>query len=407
MENKAILEFIKTNIDLNKSQLAYSILNVDDLVLKYRQWFRLMPKISPYYAVKANPSQQLLKVLIELGVGFDCASQYEMQRLIGLGAKPESIIFANTCKTRESLKYSRDSGIRLMTVDCLDDLYDIQSMHSDAKLLVRIKVDDTDSKVKLNDKFGLQLDGVYDLMMAAKDKDLQVTGVAFHVGSGAQNAHLYDQAIASARQVFDLAATIGYHQMTVLNIGGGFPGSTSHHQSLISNLPDNSSGGTTIEQIALVVNRAIDDYFGDYGDRLTIMAEPGTYFCESAVTLLTRILSKKLVIDGQNNIEKIMYYLNDGAYGSFRDSIYIQKTYKPIPLLASDDSLKRKNYNSILWGPTCCSRDCIQDSCSMVEMFAGEWLLFDNMGAYTDNYGNYGFNGIPKPLCLVYNSNHN
>ncbi|XP_054157759.1 uncharacterized protein LOC128956102, partial [Oppia nitens] len=392
-----ILDFIKTNIDLNNSQLAYSILNVDDLVLKYRQWFRLMPKISPYYAVKANPNQQLLKVLIELGVGFDCASQYEMQRLIGLGAKPESIIFANTCKTRESLKYSHDCGIRLMTVDCLDDLYDIQCMHPGAKLLVRIKVDDTDSIVKLNDKFGLQLDGVYDLLTAAKDKDLQVIGVAFHVGSGAQNAQLYAQAIASARQVFDLAAAVGYHQMTVLNIGGGFPGSTtSHYQS-----PDNS-GGTYIEQIARVVNRAIDDYFGDYGDSLSIMAEPGTYFCESAVTLLTRILSKKLVIDGQNNIEKIMYYLNDGAYGSFRDSIYIQKNYKPLPLLASDDSLKRKSYNSILWGPTCCSRDCIQDNCSMIEMFAGEWLLFDNMGAYTENYGNYGFNGIPKPLCLVY-----
>ncbi|XP_054157067.1 ornithine decarboxylase-like [Oppia nitens] len=399
MENKEFLEFINKKIDLNNSQLAYSILNVDDLVLKYRQWFRLMPKISPYYAVKANPSQQLLKVLIELGVGFDCASQYEMQHLIGLGAKPESIIFANTCKTWSSLKYSRDSGIRLMTVDCTDDLYDIKSIHPEASLQVRIKVDDTDSIVKLNDKFGLRLDGVSDLLMTAKQLGLQVTGVAFHVGSGAQNAQLYDQAIASARQVFDLAATIGYNQMTVLNIGGGFPGSTT------SQSPDNSGCGTTIEQIARVVNRAIDDYFGDYGDRLSIMAEPGTYFCESAVTLLTRILSKKLVIDGQNNIEKIMYYLNDGAYGSFRDSIYIQKTYKPIPLLASDDSLKRKNYNSILWGPTCCSRDCIQDNCSMVEMFAGEWLLFDNMGAYTDNYGNYGFNGIPKPLCLVYTRN--
>ncbi|XP_054161114.1 antizyme inhibitor 2-like [Oppia nitens] len=393
-----IIEFNRNNIDLNNSELPYSIFNVEDVIEKYSQWCRLMPRIRPYYAVKANPSLPLLKVLNKLGVGFDCASQHEIETVLELGAKPESIIFANTCKTNASLVYSRDEDIDLMTFDCLEELKKIQIRHPEARLLVRIKVDDTDSKVRLNRKFGCSMTDALNLLSAAKQMGLFVIGVAFHVGSGAQSADAYDLAIARARQVFDMAEALGY-KMSVLDIGGGFPGLWSH--SL-----DNNE--ITFEQMAKVVNTAIDKHFatiddnGHWYDNLTVMAEPGTYFCETAFTVLTRVLSRREVSDDQNNWPHIMYTLNDGAYGSFKDSIYIRKVYEPIPLLSSDIIAKRQPYNSILWGPTCCSQDCIQDNCPLVEMFIGEWLMFANMGAYSTNFDNIGFNGMPAPVYRIY-----
>ncbi|XP_054161162.1 ornithine decarboxylase-like [Oppia nitens] len=391
-----IIEFIENNIDLNNSELPYSIFNVEDVIEKYSQWCRLMPRISPYYAVKANPSLPLLKVLNKLGVGFDCASQHEIETVLELGAKPESIIFANTCKTNASLDYSRNENIDCMTFDCLEELKKIQIRHPEARLLVRIKVDDSDSKVRLNRKFGVSMTDTFNLLSAAKQMGLTVIGVAFHVGCEVQSASSYEQAIASARQVFDMAEALGY-EMTVLDIGGGFPGLWSH--SLDNEI--------SFEQMAEAINRAIDKHFADddnghWYDNLTVMAEPGTYFCETAFTVLTRVLSRREVSDDQNNWPHIMYTLNDGAYGSFRDSIYIRKVYEPIPLLSSDIIAKRQTYNSILWGPTCCSHDCIRDNCPLVEMFVGEWLMFANMGAYSTNFDNIGFNGMPAPVCRIY-----
>lgn len=46
---------------------------------------------------------------------------------------------------------------------------------------------------------------------------------SFHCGSGCQNAQAYPAALAVARSLFDLAARRGV-KLTLLDIGGGFPG---------------------------------------------------------------------------------------------------------------------------------------------------------------------------------------
>lgn len=48
---------------------------------------------------------------------------------------------------------------------------------------------------------------------------LQVVGVSFHVGSGCQNVGVYADAIAAAREAFDMAASYGFN-MELLDIGG-------------------------------------------------------------------------------------------------------------------------------------------------------------------------------------------
>ena len=41
----------------------------------YDQWMDMLPKVAPFYAVKCNSDELLLKVLAEIGTGFDCASK--------------------------------------------------------------------------------------------------------------------------------------------------------------------------------------------------------------------------------------------------------------------------------------------------------------------------------------------
>ena len=58
----------------------------------------------------------------------------------------------------------------------------------------------------------------------AKECDMQVVGVSFHVGSGCRDASRYELALKDARELFDIAKRDFGFDMTIVDIGGGFPG---------------------------------------------------------------------------------------------------------------------------------------------------------------------------------------
>ena len=50
-------------------------MNVGRLVQLHKEWTRALPKVHPFYAVKSNDDPVILKMLANLGTGFDCASK--------------------------------------------------------------------------------------------------------------------------------------------------------------------------------------------------------------------------------------------------------------------------------------------------------------------------------------------
>ena len=53
-----------------------------DTMTQYNMWKMNLPWIQPYYAVKANPIEPLLKNLFENGSSFDCASKNEIEKVL-------------------------------------------------------------------------------------------------------------------------------------------------------------------------------------------------------------------------------------------------------------------------------------------------------------------------------------
>lgn len=115
----------------------------------------------------------------------------------------------------------------------------------------------------------------------------------------------------------------------------------------------------------------------------------------SAFTLTAHIIAKRAeaLDDGK---EAMMYYLNDGVYGSFNCTIFDHWQVYPSPLLAKEDFVIREKYLSTLWGPTCDSMDCIKRDVGLPEMHIGEWIVFREMGAYTIAAATT-FNGFKYP----------
>lgn len=378
---------------INESSLtddrdAFYVCDLGDVLKKHLRWARALPRVTPYYAVKCNDSRMVVSTLASLGAGFDCASKTEIQLIQSLNVDPSRIIYANPCKQVSQIKYASAHGVQMMTFDSEVELMKVARCHDNAKLVLRIATDDSKSVCRLSIKFGAQLKACRGLLERAKELGLDVIGVSFHVGSGCTDPQTYTQAIADARCVFHMGNEIGF-KMDLLDIGGGFPGS--------------DDTALKFEEITAVINTALDKYFPlDAG--VKIIAEPGRFYVASAYTLVVNIIAKKVIMHTESssdddeeddaNDKSMMYYVNDGVYGSFNCILYDHAHC--FPTLHKKPKPDEARYPCSIWGPTCDGLDRIVEQCYLPDMQVGDWLVFENMGAYTVAASST-FNGFQRP----------
>jgi ornithine decarboxylase len=91
--------------------------------------------------------------------------------------------------------------------------------------------------------------------------------------------------------------------------------------------------------------------------------------------------------------EIISYYINDGVYGSFNCILYDHVDVFP-KVLQSEAS--GPTLASTIWGPTCDSMDKVVDRVALPKLALGDWLYFEDMGAYTC-CASSTFNGFERP----------
>lgn len=387
--NENVIETICGFIEHTTDDTPFYAVNLSKIINQLIKWKELLHIVKPYYAVKCNPNPVIIKLLSTFkDVGFDCASKHEIATVLSQGVAPENIIFANPCKSYSQIQYARSEDIDVLVFDDEIELFKIKLYHPWAKLLLRIVTDDSKSECKFSCKFGLHMENIKTVLTKAKVLDLNVIGVSFHVGSNCHDVMTYDKSIKDVADIFAIAKEIGY-TLDTIDIGGGFPGFTSDLDTT-----------TTFEEIASVVNNALETYFKTElrSGELKVIAEPGRYLVCSSHTLVASVIGKKYKnIDGKKLIN---YYLNEGVYGSF-NCIYFDHA-KPIikPYNERDGEL----YQSTVFGPTCDSIDVISTECSLPDLAIGEWVYVENFGAYTIAAAST-FNGFQQTRCEYYISN--
>jgi len=363
--DKDTYDIINDFLEDNQSERAFYIINLGALTNSYNNWLRLLPIVKPYYAVKCNPNPVILDALASLGCNFDCASENEMKMVIEITKDPSRIIFANPCKMSSQIRYARANDVDLMTFDCEEELYKIKLYHPYAKLVLRLAVDDSKSRCKFNKKFGCKLSQVEELLNIVKTLKLDVIGFSFHVGSGCSSSDTFYDAINDCKKAYDIAIKIGIN-ISIIDIGGGFPG---------------VDRDIKFEDIAKQINDGMNYFFSEELEKgdIQFIAEPGRYFAESSHTLVLNVIGKKNIIDDETGEKVIIYYLNDGIYGSF-GCIYFDHHN---PIILPFNERNDKVHKSRLFGPTCDSIDLISNDIMLPELAVGEWVYVEDFGAYT------------------------
>lgn len=302
-----------------------------------------------------------------------------------MGVDPSRIIYAQPCKTKSYVRYAAQQGVKQMTFDNADELYKTKALFPNAELFLRILTDDSSSLCRLSLKFGASLDCTQELLELAKELELNVVGVSFHVGSGASDPESFVKAVRDARVVFDQAADIGY-EMKTLDVGGGFT-------------------GDTFEKMATVLNESLDEHFPP---NIRIIGEPGRYYVSSAFTLACNVIARRDLEDPATRKTSYMLYLNDGVYGNFSSIIFDHQHPVPRILQRGEKNMAHRGYQGSrvteysIWGPTCDGIDRITESCVFHEVLdVGDWLYFEEMGAYT-RCSATRFNGFTDKHDVVY-----
>jgi ornithine decarboxylase len=328
----------------------------------------------------------LLRLLADMGVNFDCASLAEIEQVLEMGVDPRRIIFAHPCKSQSALKIAATLGIRWTTFDNGDELDKIQRICPDMELLLRICVPDLGAKVPMSTKFGAHMEVTRPLLEKATLLGLKIIGVSFHIGrvhflassdlhslerrsnqltnagSGSSDPNAFGTAVHYANCVFEQGKELGF-DMHVLDVGGGF-------------------GDEIFEAMACTLRTAIAR---EFPSPIMVIAEPGRFYASGFYTMICKVIARRVHTDMGESKTPDMLYLNDGIYGCFSPCWAENAIFVPqlIELQGEHRLTPRKlePHRYSIWGPTCCSIDCISKEVVMdQEIVIGDWLKFNNMG---------------------------
>lgn len=364
-----IFETGRNLIDEHGLEETFSVVSMESIREAHLEWTALLPAVRPYYAIKCFPDDEVMRFMGGLGMGFDCASEAEMEAAVaalagGAGDPGADVILSHPVKRARDLAYAQRAGVRLVVVDSVSELSKLEGSSFD--IVLRIRADDPDARVCLGRKFGALPDEYGPILATARRLGLRVRGVSFHVGSGCRNPSIFWEALRRARTAMDAAAGFGF-DARLLDIGGGFTRSN-------------------FAECADSIRSGLDAHFGGWG--IEVIAEPGRYFAERCLTLFVRVLGTR------ERDEKMEYWISDGLYGYFNCVLYDDQRPEPLPLFdRASHGEPAAAAESVLWGPTCDSADLVRDGVRLPRMRVGDWLAFPDCGAYTAA-GACDFNGI-------------
>ncbi|MDA8079349.1 MAG: type III PLP-dependent enzyme [Nitrospiraceae bacterium] len=364
---KKALAFLRTA----EMDPPYLLMDTAKVKQKVRSIGRKIRNSKVFYAVKANPDVEVLRLIHNLGLGFEIASEGELAILESIGVPREHIITSNPIKSFRFLRAAAEYGVDFFAFDSKDEVLKLRDFAPGCKVYVRLSVPNEGSEWPLSKKFAVELDEAEELLVYARKKGLRPVGLTFHVGSQCTNPYNWNSALDKAKMLWDRARKAGI-RLSVLNIGGGYP------IKYTKNVVD----------IATIENNVDSLIYDKFPDNIQIFIEPGRAVVGDAGIFVSRVIGKAR--RGDEN----WLYIDVGVFNGLMESVGgIKYSY------IVEGSKETKEWT--LAGPSCDSFDVIDKGIELPEPEIGSRVLILSGGAYTISYASE-FNGfsIPKTILI-------
>ncbi len=356
------------------------VIDTDVVRDNYLTFAKAMPDSRVFYAVKANPAPEILKLLAGLGSSFDCASVNEIDMAMAAGATPDRISFGNTIKKERDVAAAFARGIRLYAVDSVEEVEKVSRAAPGARVFCRILCAGDGAEWPLSRKFGCEPEMALEVLQHAHHSGLDAHGISFHVGSQQPNPDAWDSALKAAADIFRTLSDRGI-QLRMVNLGGGFPA------KYLKKIPQVKTYGRAI-------SNALRRHFGNRIPETII--EPGRGMVGDAGIIKAEVVlvSKKAKTD-----ETRWVFLDIGKFGGLAETMDEAIRY-PIRTTRDRDA----KAPCIIAGPTCDSVDVLYEKIPYdlpVTLTIGDEVLIEGTGAYTTTYSAVAFNGFAPLQSFV------
>lgn len=372
MATQRVLDFLASR----RPEGPCLVVDLDVVRDNFLAFEKALPDSKIYYAVKANPAPEILRLLAQLGSSFDTASVAEIEMAMDAGAPASRISFGNTIKKERDIARAFELGVRLFAVDCVEEVEKIARAAPGARVFCRVLTDGAGAEWPLSRKFGCVPAMAVDVLRRARELSLDAYGVSFHVGSQQTDLSAWGRALADAKAVFSALAEEGI-VLKMVNMGGGFP------TRYLKDVPAAQAYGKAIFG-------ALRDHFGNNIPETII--EPGRGMVGNAGVIKSEVV---LISRKSDNDNVRWVFLDIGKFGGLAETMDEAIRY---PIVTPRDGAETAP--CVLAGPTCDSADVLYEKTPYplpLSLTIGDEVLIEGTGAYTTTYASVAFNGF-EPL---------
>jgi diaminopimelate decarboxylase len=355
---------------------VYSAAAVREAYLRYDRAFASVPH-RVCYALKANSTGALLRLLRSLGAGADIVSGGELRAALRAGFAPDRIVFSGVGKTDAELAHGLDAGIGEFNAESEDEVRRLSGLAAARGLVARVTLrvnPDIDARSHpyistglRQNKFGVDIREAPAILDRLRGLPaIAISGVQSHIGS-----QITDLAplVEAARELADLSRRLigqGFALRTI-DIGGGL--GVDYH----------GGPGPSPEALAEQVLPELR------GLPLTLLLEPGRSLVAPAGVLLTRTIALK------RNGEKLFAIVDAGMNDLLRPALY-QAFHRIEPVRATDAPPRTID----VVGPVCETGDFLARDRELAPPEPGELLAVRDAGAYSFAMAS-NYNLRPRP----------
>jgi ornithine decarboxylase len=356
----------------------YLLCDLGTIADRYDNLMTALPGVRPYYAMKCNPTTEVLRTLAGRGAGFEVASIGELRALEAIGVDPADVLYSNPVKPPAHVAAAHAAGLWRFSFDSVGELHKLAAHAPGSAVFVRLRVDDSTSVFPLSRKFGAEAHEARELLLLADTLGLVPYGITFHVGSQCATPMAWRQAIAAAGRLMAQLAQDGL-ELEMLNIGGGFPARYTEPVPAIG-------------QIADAVMPALAELLPYRPKELA--AEPGRHLVAESAVMVASVLGRE-VRAGENWV-----YLDVGAYNGLMETQQTVGQWR-FPLWTSRaDHAQVAHLPFTVTGPSCDSSDTMFYGVALPSTIdVGDQVYIGSAGAYTLSYAS-AFNGFSPPAAL-------
>lgn len=325
------------------------------------------------YSVKANSNINLLKILAQLGMGFDVVSVGELKRALKAGATANKIVFSGVGKSAADLAFAAEQKIYSINIESHQEIELLKNLPNNPRISLRINPDmaaNTHPYIetgKSDCKFGISETEALEIAKTYSPQEINLVGISAHIGSQITDVSLF---LELAEKLKNLAAQLKNlgHKIDHLDVGGGL--------AIDYQLEKQYDPAQLVKDL----KSSITDY--------DLLMEPGRSIVAQSGAVVTSVITKKT--NGQRDFLVVDVGMND----LMRPALYSARHV--IEEVKNSDNASTE-YEVV--GPVCETADSFGAG-HLLNADAGDQLIIYSTGAYGSSMGS-NYNSRPKPAEIL------